>query len=140
MYSTSATGLITVNPNSNLSLQTGMNNSQTVCNNSIGSVTPIIYDLTNALTVNVNWTPSRPAGINHTHVIQNQISTIAIGGTNAIMAANNGRDYSITINSATVTYTVNTVTTTILEIVNGLRTLITNADLQVDPLYLEAIV
>ena len=76
---------------------------------------------------------SRPAGINHTHVIQNQISTIAIGGTNAIMAANNGRDYSITINSATVTYTVNTVTTTILEIVNGLRTLITNADLQVDP-------
>ena len=130
---TSATGLITVNPNSNLSLQTGMNNYQTVCNNSIGSVTPIIYDLTNALTVDVNWTPSRPAGINHTHVIQNQISTIAIGGTNAIMAANNGRDYSITINSATVTYTVNTVTTTILEIVNGLRTLITNADLQVDP-------
>ena len=57
-----------------------MDTNQTVCNNSIDSFNPIVYNLANASTVNVNWTPSRPTGINHTHVIQNQISTIALGG------------------------------------------------------------
>ena len=77
-----------------MTMQVGMDSSQTVCNNSIGAVTPIVYNLTNASTVNVAWTPSRPTGINHTHVIQNQISTIVLGGVDADVAANNGQDYT----------------------------------------------
>ena len=44
----------------------------------------------------------------------------------ANVAANNGRDYTITINSTTVTYTVNTGApqndNEIVDILNGLRT------------------
>jgi len=133
---TTAQGFISVSPNSSMTMQVGMINSQTVCNNSIGAVTPIVYNLTNASTVNVAWTPSRPTGINHTHVIQNQISTIALGGVNGNVAANNGEDYTITINSITVTYTINTGApqndNEIVDILNGLRSLIAGTGLLVD--------
>ena len=113
-----------------------MDNNQILCNNT-GVVAPIVYNLINASTVNVTWTPSRPSGINHTHVIQNQISTITLGGVDADVAGNNGQFYSITINSTTVSYTVNTGApqndNEISDILNGLRTLIINANLQVDP-------
>ena len=113
-----------------------MDNNQILCNNT-GVVAPIVYNLINASTVNVTWTPSRPSGINHTHVIQNQISTITLGGVDADVAVNNGQFYSITINSTTVSYTVNTGApqndNEISDILNGLRTLIINANLQVDP-------
>ena len=132
-----AQGFIAVSPNSIMTIQPGMDVDQIICNNSVGSLTPIVYDLTGASTVNVDWTPSRPTGINHSHVIQNQISTIAIGGVDADVAANDGQDYSITINSTTVTYTVNTAApqndNEVVDILNGLRTLIINANLQVDP-------
>ena len=131
-----AQGFITVSPNSTIAIQAGMDNNQTICNN-VGAVTPIVYDLVNASTVNVVWTPSRPAGVDHTHVIQNQISTITLGGINADVAANNGLDYTVTINGTTLTYTVNIGApqndNEISDILNGLRTLIINADLQVDP-------
>ena len=133
---TTAQGFISVSPNSSMNMQVGMDSSQTVCNNSIGAVTPIVYNLTNASTVNVAWTPSRPTGINHTHVIQNQISTIALGGVNGNVAANNGEDYTITINSITVTYTINTGApqndNEIVDILNGLRSLIAGTGLLVD--------
>ena len=45
-------------------------------------------------------------GINHTHLFRNQISTIDLGGVDGDVAANDGEDYTITINSTTVTYTV----------------------------------
>ena len=81
--------------------------------------------------------PTRPTGIDHSHVIQNQISTINIGGVDADVAANNGQDYTITINSTTVTYTVNIAApqsdNEVVDILNGLRTQIINANLQVDP-------
>jgi hypothetical protein len=132
-----AQGFITVSPNSTITIQAGMDNNQIICNN-VGAVTPIVYDLVNASTVNVVWTPSRPSGVNHTHVIQNQISTITLGGINADVAANNGLDYTVTINGTTLTYTVNIGApqndNEILDILNGLRTLIINADLQVDPI------
>ena len=101
---TTAQGFITVSPNSTMTLQAGMDTNQTVCNNSIDSLNPMVYDLANASTVNVNWTPSRPTGINHSHVIQNQISTIALGGVDANVAGNNGRPYTITINSYSYIY------------------------------------
>ena len=34
---------------------------------------PIVYDLTGASTVNVDWTPSRPTGINHSHDTESNI-------------------------------------------------------------------
>ncbi|MDB4227388.1 hypothetical protein N9799_01110 [Flavobacteriaceae bacterium] len=135
---TTAQGFISVSPNSSMTMQVGMINSQTVCNNSIGAVTPIVYNLTNASTVNVAWTPSRPTGINHTHVIQNQISTIVLGGVDADVAANNGQDYTVTINSITVTYTINIAApqndNEITDILNGLRALIGGTGLLVDVL------
>ena len=133
---TTAQGFISVSPNSSMTMQVGMDSSQTVCNNSIGAVTPIVYNLTNASTVNVAWTPSRPTGINHTHVIQNQISTIVLGGVDADVAANNGQDYTVTINSITVTYTINIAApqndNEITDILNGLRALIGGTGLLVD--------
>ena len=77
---TTAQGFITVSPNSTMALQAGMDTGQTICNNSIGAFDPIVYNLTNASTVNVSWTPARPTGINHTHLFRNQISTIDLGG------------------------------------------------------------
>ena len=58
-------------------------------------------------------------------MIQNQISTIVIGGVDADVAANDGQNYSITINSTTVTYTVNTAApqndNEVIDILNGLE-------------------
>ena len=114
-----------------------MDVGQVICNNSTGAFSPIIYDVSGASTINVDWTPTRPTGIDHSHVIQNQISTINIGGVDADVAANNGQDYTITINSTTVTYTVNIAApqndNEVVDILNGLRTQIINANLLVDP-------
>ncbi len=46
-----------------MTIQPGMDLGQTICNNSVGAFDPIIYNLDNALTVNVNWTPNRPTGL-----------------------------------------------------------------------------
>ena len=62
-----------------MNIQPGMDVGQIICNNSVGSLTPIVYDLTGASTVNVDWTPSRPTGINPL-MIQDEVSTIGIGG------------------------------------------------------------
>ena len=113
-----------------------MDVGQTICNNSIGAFQPITYDILNASTVNVNWTPGRPNGINHTHIFRNQISTINLGGADGNVAANNGQDFTITINSTTVTYTVNTAApqndNQVVDILNGLRTQIITANLPVN--------
>ncbi|MGA0317018.1 MAG: PKD domain-containing protein [Flavobacteriaceae bacterium] len=132
---TTAQGFISISPNSNMTIQPGMDLGQTICNNSVGVFDPIIYNLDNALTVNVNWTPNRPTGISHTHLFRNQISTIELGGNDANVAANNGESYTITINSTTVTYTVDTGApqndNSKADILNGLRTEILSANLPV---------
>ena len=133
---TTAQGFISVSPNSNMTIQPGMDLDQTICNNSIGAFDPVVFDLVNASTVNVNWNPSRPTGINHTHLFRNQVSTIILGGANANVPANNGQDYTITINSTTVTYTVDTGAPQnddeLVDILNGLRTEILAASIPVN--------
>ena len=133
---TTAQGFISVSPNSDMTVRPGIDLGQTICNNSAGVFDPIIYDLSNASTVNVSWSPSRPTGINHTHLFRNQISTIDLGGADGDVAANNGEDYTITINSTTVTYTVDTAApqsdNEVGDILNGLRTEILAASLPVN--------
>ena len=123
-----AVGNITVNPLSTISIQAGMDDNQQICNNSPGVLTDIIYDVTNATSVDVTWAPSRPNNINSFFVTQNQISTITLGGVNADVAANNTEDYTVTINGTPYTYTINTGApqndNEISDIVNGLRDLI----------------
>ena len=133
-----AVGSITVSPQSTISIQAGMDDNQQICNNSPGVLTDIVYDVTNATSVDVVWAPSRPNNINSFFVTQNQISTITLGGVNADVAANNTEDYIVTINGTPYTYTVNTGApqndNEISDIVNGLRDLI-NVDagtLQID--------
>ena len=133
-----AVGSITVSPQSTISIQPGMDDNQQICNNSPGVLTDIVYDVTNATSVDVVWAPSRPNNINSFFVTQNQISTITLGGVNADVAANNTEDYIVTINGTPYTYTVNTGApqndNEISDIVNGLRDLI-NIDagtLQID--------
>ena len=132
----SVQGFISVSPSSNMTIQPGMDVGQTICNNSIGAFKPITYNILNASTVNVNWTPGRPTGINHTHIFRNQISTIDLGGADGNIAANNGQDFTVTINSTTVTYTVNTAApqndNEVVDILNGLRTEIITANLPVN--------
>ena len=123
-----AVGSITVNPLSTIVIQAGMDDNQQICNNSPGVLTDVVYDVTNATSVDVSWAPSRPLNINSFFTTQNQISTITLGGVNADVAANNTEDYSVIINGTTYTYTVNTGApqndNEISDIVNGLRDLI----------------
>ena len=133
-----AVGSITVSPLSTITIQAGMDDNQQICNNSPGVLVDIVYDVTNATSVDVAWAPSRPNNINSFFVTQNQISTITLGGVNADVAANNTEDYTVTINGTPYTYTVNTGApqndNEISDIVNGLRDAI-NLDagtLQVD--------
>ena len=69
-------------------------------------------------------------------LFRNQISTINLGGADGNVAANNGQDFTITINSTTVTYTVNTAApqndNQVVDILNGLRTQIITANLPVN--------
>ena len=132
-----AVGNITVSPLSTISIQAGMDDNQQICNNSPAVLTPIVYDVTNATSVDVVWAPSRPNGINSFFVTQNQISTITLGGTDAdILPALNGSNYTVSINSVDYTYTVDTNAPQsddeISDIVNGLAILINNAGLQLD--------
>ena len=102
-----AVGSITVSPLSTITIQAGMDDNQQICNNSPGVLVDIVYDVTNATSVDVAWAPSRPNNINSFFVTQNQISTITLGGVNADVAANNTEDYTVTINGTPYTYTVN---------------------------------
>ena len=45
-----------------MTIRPGMDLDQTICNNSVGAFDPIIYDISNASTVNVNWNPRIPNG------------------------------------------------------------------------------
>ena len=120
-----AVGSITVSPLSTITIQAGMDDNQQICNNSPGVLVDIVYDVTNATSVDVSWAPSRPNNINSFFVTQNQISTITLGGVNADVAANNNEDYTVTINGTPYTYTVNVgapqFDNEISDIVNGLR-------------------
>ena len=123
-----AVGSITVGPISTITIQAGMDDNQQVCNNSPCVLTDIVYDVTNATSVDVSWAPSRPLNINSFFVTQNQISTITLGGVNADVVANDTEDYTVTINGTPYTYTVNIGApqndNEISDIVNGLRDLI----------------
>ena len=133
------TGNITVNPLSTIAIRllpVPSDDDQEICNNSVNVLDPIIYDVTNATSVDVVWAPSRPPNIDARFSTQNQISTILLGGVDADIAANDGQNYTVTINSTTVTYTVDInppqSDNQISDIVAGLAAAVNGAGLNVD--------